>query len=157
MRLDPNNPPDIVTFLGVRYRRMGGARKYYLSQATTNEGRKGAKGLHVAIWEHFSGQIVPEGHEVNHKDSDTFNCEFANLECLPKGVHRRLPRPNMRNDRVFAHLAEIRPLAAKWHGSEAGHRVAQRAWEGLFGKGSRGKKAHRRAARRCLRVLRRQL
>lgn len=134
MRLDPNDPPDIVTFLGVRFRRMGGARKYYLSQATTNDGRKGAKGLHVAIWEHFSGQRVPDGHEINHKDSDTFNCEFENLECLPRSVHRRLPRPNMRSDRVLAHLAEIRPLAAEWHRSEAGI-----AWHKEHGKDSLAK------------------
>jgi HNH endonuclease len=121
MQLDPTDPPDIVFFDGVIYRRMGGSRKYYLSQSTTNAGRRGAKGLHVAIWEAFSGQTVPPGHEVNHRNGDTFDFSFENLESLPKAVHRALPK---RYDAAhLAHLARIRPSASAWHKSETG-----RAW-----------------------------
>lgn len=120
MRLDPNNPPQTVQFKGVTYRLMGGRRKYYLSQSTTNAGRKNPKGLHVAIWEDATGKTVPPNHEINHKDSDTFNCEPDNLECLPKGVHRALPKRYADFGAQLEHLEDIRPLAAKWHRSKAG-------------------------------------
>jgi len=121
MQLDPSDPPDIVFFDGVIYRRMGGARKYYLSQSTTNAGRRGARGLHVAIWETFSGETVPPGHEVNHRNGDTFDFDFENLECLPKAVHRALPKHY--GPEQSEHLARIRPLASAWHRSPEG-----RAW-----------------------------
>ena len=68
MQLDANNPPDKVDFNGVWYCRMGGQRRYYLSQSKKNSGRRGAKGLHVAIWEYHSGQSVPAGHEIHHRN-----------------------------------------------------------------------------------------
>lgn len=123
MRFDPNDPPESVEFNGVTYRLMGGARKYYLSQSPTNAGRCRAKGLHVAVWEHGSGELVPKGHEVHHRDSDTFNFDHQNLECLERSVHRRLPRKNSRSEKVLANLAAIRPLASAWHKSPEG-----RAW-----------------------------
>src|SRR6185312_15167975 len=98
---------------------MGGKRRYYLSQSRSNEGRKAAKGLHVAIWEFHSGRAVPAGHEIHHKDGNTFNFEPDNLECLPQGVHRRLPK-RVDVERRLALLESIRPLAASWHRSEAG-------------------------------------
>lgn len=122
MRFDPNNPPEFVEFNGVRYRRMGGARKYYLSQSTTNAGRKNPKGLHVAIWEFYSGKQVPPGHEVNHKDRDTFNFDYENLECLPKGVHRALPKVVQDKAAQLVHLENIRGSAAAWHGSRTGRK-----------------------------------
>lgn len=118
MRFDPSNPPDLIEFEGVAYRRMGGARRYYLSQSTTNAGRKGAKGLHVAIWESANGKPVPQGFEVHHCDNDVFNFDADNLECLPFKVHRALPRTF--SAAVAAHLDEIRPLASAWHKSDEG-------------------------------------
>lgn len=120
MRLDPNNPPESVEFNGITFRLMGGRRKYYLSSAKRTEDRKRPKGLHVAIWEDASGLKVPEKHEINHIDGDTFNCSPENLECLPVAVHRSLPKKNgiERNREV---LNAIRPLASAWHRSRAGH------------------------------------
>src|ERR1700743_2954055 len=118
MRFDPNNPPETVEFYGVTYRRMGGQRKYYLSQAKRNADRKNPKGLHVAIWEKHANQGVPPGYEVNHIDRDTFNFSFDNLECLPKSVHRSLPKTTTKA--VLDNLERIRPMATEWHRSEEG-------------------------------------
>ena len=109
--------PETVEFNGVVYRLMGGGR-YYLSQSTSNEGRRHAKGLHVAIWEFYSGQKVPDGYEVHHKDGDPLHNEYSNLECVPRAHHRKIS--NYKTDRVKKHLDEIRPLASAWHGSEEG-------------------------------------
>lgn len=109
--------PDTVVFDGVPYRLVSKGR-YYLSQSTTNEGRRGAKGLHVAIWERFSGQKVPKGYDVHHKDGNTFNNEFDNLECLSRSEHRKTV--NLKTERVRKHLDDIRHLATDWHRSEEG-------------------------------------
>ncbi len=119
MRFDENSAPDEIEFGGVIYRRMGGKRRYYLSQSRSSAGRRSAKGLHVAVWEHHTGRAVPAGHEVHHVDSNTFNFEFANLECLPVSVHRAMPKRNGR-ERQKEILAQIRPLAAAWHRSPEG-------------------------------------
>lgn len=119
MRLDPNDPPERVEFKGVTYRRMGGRGRYYLSQATTNAGRRQPKGLHVAIWEDANGRAVPAGFEVHHQDHDTFNCDPGNLECLPKSEHRSQPK-NHDPVRNAAALAKAREAAKEWHGSDAG-------------------------------------
>lgn len=109
--------PQSVMFNGTEYRLLGGGR-YYLSQSTTNAGRRGAKGLHVAIWEFYSGQKVPEGYEVHHKDGNPFHNEFDNLECIPRALHRKIT--NYRTERVKKHLDEVRGLAVDWHKSEEG-------------------------------------
>lgn len=119
MQLDKDNPPSEVEFCGITYRLMGGKRRYYLSQSRSNEGRRNAKGLHVAIWEHHSGRVVPADHEIHHVNGDTFDCRPENLECLPRSVHRSLPK-SIDMERVQQNLERIRPLASEWHGSEAG-------------------------------------
>lgn len=116
-QLDKSNPAETVTFNGVTYRLMG-TRKYYLSQSTTNEGRKAPKGLHVAIWEFFSGKTVPQGFHIHHKDGNTFNNEFSNLECLSRSEHCK--KTNYKTERVKKHLDKVRPLASAWHRSEEG-------------------------------------
>ena len=111
--------PEVIVFNGVEYRLMGGGR-YYLSQSRTNEGRRHAKGLHVAVWEFYSGKTVPPGYEVHHKDGNPHNNDYSNLECLPMREHRAMFTAT---DKVRAHLDAIRPLASDWHKSEEG-----RAW-----------------------------
>lgn len=111
--------PETVEFNGVVYRLMGGVRRYYLSQATTNEGRKGAKGLHVDVWEFFSGEKVPKGHNVHHEDGNQFNNDFSNLKCLPRGTHMR-QHPVKDREKQQRHLAQIRNRAIEWHQSPAG-------------------------------------
>ena len=122
MRLNTTSPPETVVFNGVEYKRMGGKRRYYLSRGRTRAEKMGAKGLHVAIWEYFAGCRVPTGHEIHHKDGDTFNCSFENLECLPIGAHRRMPK-RVDKEARRALLERIRPLASLWHRSPEG-----RAW-----------------------------
>ena len=123
MRFDKDSAPEIVYFDGVKYRRMGGKRKYYLSQSSTNAGRKNPKGLHVAVWEHHNGQPVGHGNEVNHRDGDVFNFSPENLERLPKDTHRKLPKINIDREANRKHLEKCRSLASAWHKSVEG-----RAW-----------------------------
>ena len=118
--------PETVEFNGVTYRLMGAGR-YYLSQSTSNEGRRHAKGLHVAVWEFYSGKTVPDGYEVHHKDGNYFNNDYSNLECMPRAEHRRIT--NYATERAKKHLDEIRPLASAWHRSEEG-----REWHREHGK-----------------------
>jgi len=110
----------IIVFNGVSYKLMGGKRKYYLGQSTTNQGRKNPKGLHVAIWEFHNRKKVPKGYVVHHKDGNTFNNDFSNLECLSSGKHLSEHfKKNWKNKefrkKVKTNLNKIRPLATKWH------------------------------------------
>lgn len=115
--------PKTVTFNGVEYRLMGKG-KYYLSQSTTNEGRKGAKGLHVAIWEFYNGKEVPKGYEVHHKDGNPLNNDISNLECISRKQHFEKHREELvaysTSEKQLRHLERIRDLTKEWHGSEEG-------------------------------------
>ena len=113
--------PEVIVFNGVEYRRMGGRRNYYLSQSKSNAGRKGAKGLHVAVWEFYSGQTVPEGYEIHHKDGNPFNNDYSNLECMSRTDHRKATKQDPEKNR--RHLEKIRDVVNAWHRSEEG-----RAW-----------------------------
>lgn len=108
----------LIEFNGRNFVLMGGGR-YYLSTSTTSAGRKNPKGLHVAIWEYHSGQQVPKGYEINHKDGNTHNNDFSNLECLPRNVHRLLPK-RIDIKKVKNNLDKQRPLATAWHKSPEG-------------------------------------
>ena len=110
---------EFIEFNGITYRLMGGKRHYYLSQSTTNEGRKHPKGLHVAIWEFYHQQTVPPNCEIHHSDGNPFNNDISNLDCLPLPDHaktKRLKDPAKQSQ----HLEQIRPLAFLWHKSEEG-------------------------------------
>src|SRR3989338_1828721 len=108
----------IIEFNRIKYRLMGKGR-YYLSQSTTNQGRKNPKGLHVSVWEFHNKKEVPKGFHVHHKDSNTFNNDISNLECLSSHDHHRIPSKRDM-EKVRANLERIRPLAAKWHRSPEG-------------------------------------
>jgi hypothetical protein len=120
MRFTKDNAPEEILFNGIVYRRMGGKRRYWLSMSRSNEGRRHAKGLHVAIWEHHNGRNVPPLHDVHHRDHDVFNFEPDNLECLPRGVHRSMAKVNIDREAMLANLDKQRPKASEWHKSEAG-------------------------------------
>jgi hypothetical protein len=64
---------EVIEFNGIKYRLMGGKRRYYLSQSNTNAGRKRPKGLHVAVYEFYSGEKVQKGFHVHHKDGNCYN------------------------------------------------------------------------------------
>src|SRR3990167_129843 len=78
----------IIEFNRIKYRLMGKGR-YYLSQSTTNQGRKNPKGLHVSVWEFHNKKEVPKGFHVHHKDSNTFNNDISKLECLCKSCGKQ--------------------------------------------------------------------
>ena len=114
---------NIIWFNGIKYRLMG-AKRYYLSQSTTNEGRRKAKGLHVAIWEYYSGKTVPKGYIVHHKDGDCFNNDYSNLECISISEHNKRhakeKSERAKTKEQLEHLDKIRELSKEWHKSEAG-------------------------------------
>jgi hypothetical protein len=62
---------------------------------------------------------VQKDQEINHKDRDTFNFEYTNLECVPKDTHRRMSK-RFDMDKQLKHLDDIRHLASDWHRSPAG-------------------------------------
>lgn len=114
--------PETVEWGGITYRLMGGKRRYYLSQSRSNTGRRGAKGLHVAVWEFYSGQTVPPGYDVHHRDGNPFNNDYGNLECLSRR-HHGATHPVKDAERQKRHLARAREAASAWHRSPEG-----RAW-----------------------------
>lgn len=109
---------EIIIFNGVEYKLLSNG-KYYLSQSTSNEGRRHAKSLHVAIWEYHNGTTVPKGYEIHHKDGDSFNNDISNLECITIKEHRNL-HTTKGSKKQEAHLDSIRPLSKEWHSSEEG-------------------------------------
>lgn len=93
-------------------------KRYYLSQSTINAKRIGARGLHVAAWEHSNETKVPSGHVIHHKDSNPFNNHPDNLECLTTIEHGK--RHSGRRACNKEHLDRVRPMAAKWHSTPEG-------------------------------------
>ena len=137
----------LIVFNGVKYRLMG-AKRYYLSQSTTNKGRKGAKGLHVAIWEFYSGKTVPKGYVVHHKDGNHFNNDFSNLECISRNEHIKKHIEHLsecgRTPEKIKQLSEIRELSKKWHASEEGKK-----WHSENAKKAMAKKRHKQICTEC--------
>lgn len=123
---------ETIVFNGVEYKLMG-TRRYYLSQSRSNEGRRRAKGLHVAIWEHHNKTEVPKGFEVHHKDGNTFNNDISNLECLSVSEHRKLYKlkdPEKHN----LHLNKARQRASEWHKSDEGREWHKEHYKHTFAK-----------------------
>lgn len=107
----------IQEFNGVRYYLCG---KYYQ--------RKGQR-LHRVVWEYHHGEI-PDGFDVHHIDGDRGHNDEENLACIDRSEHHR-HHAAMPDFLEYArkHIEDMRPLAAEWHGSEAG-----RAWHSAQGK-----------------------
>lgn len=118
------NHPGKIEFNGIAYRLMGSG-KYYLSQSTHNEGRRHAKGLHVAIWEFYHHTSVPKGYCIHHIDGDTFNNDIDNLVCEPISKHlsdhakAHFSDPDYR-EKAIENLDQIRKKASEWHHSPEG-------------------------------------
>ena len=108
-----------VIFNGVEYQQLR-AGGYYISRSKSNAGRKRAKGLHVAIWEHENGRTVPKGFVVHHIDGDRDNNHPANLECLSRREHAAKHIEIYRTPERLAHFSRIRKQAAAWHSSPEG-------------------------------------
>lgn len=128
-----NEIPKEIEFNGVTYRLMGSGR-YYLSQSNSNEGRRHAKGLHVAIWEFYNGKEVPSDCCIHHIDGNPFNNDISNLECVTRKEHlaghfkKNYENPEFREKRK-AVLERMRENAKEWHKSEEG-----REWHRQHGK-----------------------
>lgn len=80
-----------------------------------------------ALWRAHYGPI-PLGHHIHHRDGHPENNALANLECKPAfqhlSDHGRIVTPAK-----LANLDAVRPMAAAWHGSDAGH-----AWHVVHGR-----------------------
>jgi hypothetical protein len=129
---DTLDAPEKVTFDGISYRLMG-TRRYYLSQSTSNKGRRRAKGLHVAIWEAYNGEPMPKGHHCHHRDGNPFNNAPENLEAVTQAEHSA-HHPFVMTEKQREHLDRVRDMTKEWHASPEGiawHREnGKRQWEG---------------------------
>ena len=125
--------PNTIEFNGITYKLLSGGR-YYLSQSTTNEGRRNAKSLHVAIWEYYNGKTVPPDCCIHHKDGNVFNNDVSNLECVKRKNHlSNHTKANWKNpeyrERQLKVLESAKELAKDWHSSEEG-----KEWHSKHGK-----------------------
>lgn len=99
---DTRNAPKKATFLGVTYF-LNRSTHYYIN----NSKLLPRKGLHVAIYETISGQVVPKGLIVHHKDGNPLNNAFENFDLKTASQHTKrhpirnidLRKQNMNNAR----------------------------------------------------------
>jgi endogenous inhibitor of DNA gyrase (YacG/DUF329 family) len=125
---------DVIVFKGIRYRRYPDAktwaeRSYYVPGVADRQ--KGRKRLHEEIWSDANGP-VPHNHHIHHADHDPLNNDLGNLVCVTSDDHHSHHSATLtpeRREQMRAQIERIRPLASKWHRSEAG-----RAWHSEHGK-----------------------
>ena len=60
--------------------------RYYKSGQTGHKNEF----LHRAVWEFHSGQKIPKGYLVHHKDHNKHNNSYENLECLSPKQHSEI-------------------------------------------------------------------
>lgn len=111
---------ELVVQYGIKFRRYPG--RHYFSPHHADRAR-GVEDLHREVWKRERGDIPPGWH-VHHGDGDPSNNDIDNLECLPPhGHHDRHSADRAalgRTPEFLDRLAEIRVLAARWHGSPEG-------------------------------------
>jgi len=116
---------NVVRYRGKIYRRYPDSDRWNDRVYFKTNGFEGTpRYLHRTVYEDCFGPI-PDGHDVHHKDGNPLNNKIDNLELIPEFDHgsehakkRYLdPAKKAKNEE---HLANIRPEAAKWHGSEEG-------------------------------------
>ena len=121
---DTRHSPKEVEFKGVTYQLVS-KNRYYISKSTTNKGRKGAKSLHVVIFEDCYNEKVLKGFCVHHRDHNHLNNNPENLQLMTIPEHaryhgkKRAEDPEWRKENE-KHLEKIRPLTKAWHSSEEG-------------------------------------
>lgn len=112
-----------IEFNGQIYERTGKGKYYFCILPGAK--RKGAQQLHRAVWEFYSGEKIPKGYHIHHKDFDVDNNDFSNLECMEGKKHLSLhAKKNFEGkgyrDKLISSLDKARSKASLWHGSPAG-------------------------------------
>ena len=94
---------------------------YYLN---SKHSKGNNKRLHVAVWEHYNEQPVPDGCEIHHIDRDKFNNDISNLNCMTQKDHREYHANNMSEEtkqKLRLNLIENAvPKSKEWHASPEG-------------------------------------
>ena len=121
---------------GKKYRASKTNKKYYYSDYRENGKRKKAA-LHRQVFIDNFGSI-PEGFDIHHKDENTENNEYWNLEAVNAGDHRsehqkkRMQDPDYRK-RKIEYLVNNVDKARLWHSSSEGKKWHKehgiRSWE----------------------------
>lgn len=131
-------PAEVVVFRGIKFRRYPDSprrdcRVYFTPGC--GDKQNGVGRLHEEIWQAAHGPI-PKGYHVHHVDGNPRNNLLGNLICVPGSQHLSEHAKTsawLLSLECQAHLEEIRPLAAVWHGSEEGKtwhsQHAKEAWK----------------------------
>jgi hypothetical protein len=110
-----------VYFNGYKYNRYPESKKEAHRKYFTKSGGRGL--LHRHVWEFYNGAI-PDKCQIHHKDKNYLNNDISNLECLSvkdhKLEHIAEIRERATSPERLVHLANIRGMAAAWHGSAEG-------------------------------------
>lgn len=122
---------EIIIYKGIKFYRYPESdqhahRSYYTPGI--GDKQRGVDYLHREIWkDHNNVDEIPDGYHVHHSDHNPLNNDPENL-VLVDAVEHLTYHMGKRFDNLLAfaesaqHLEQIRPLAAKWHGSEAGRK-----------------------------------
>src|SRR3990167_8264712 len=124
--------PKFLIFQDKKYWATSRSRYYY--RDIRKKGKRIKIALHRYIWELANNKNIPKGYAIHHKDHNVLNNTPNNLFCVSLSEHSKYHSKKIFNDITFRkwnkkHLANIRPLASKWHKSEAG-----REWHKKHGK-----------------------
>ena len=106
---------------------------YYLS-AKPIDGKR--RRLHVYVYETETGEKVPDGYQIHHKDEDKRNNEISNLVCMTE--HDHLSYHSKKN---LAENAEHKEkfiergieAAKEWHKSDEGRKWHREHWQKIRG------------------------
>ena len=109
------------------------ATGYYLS-AKPIDGKR--RRLHVYVYETETGEKVPDGYQIHHKDEDKRNNEISNLVCMTE--HDHLSYHSKKN---LAENAEHKEkfiergieAAKEWHKSDEGKKWHREHWQKMNG------------------------
>jgi hypothetical protein len=120
---------ELINYCGDEYRRYPDSRHMHLRryyQRTHSDHRETF--LHRQVWKDATGQKIPAGFDVHHRDHNFDNNQPGNLGAVPDAIHAShhateyATNPANR-EQVLARMALMQPLATEWHKSRAG-----RAW-----------------------------
>lgn len=104
-----------VVFNGITYH-LNSSKTYYIGNSINTYGKRIIRSLHVDIYEYFSGEIVKKGYQIHHKDNNSLNNEYENLECLTAKEHAS----RHKNDSWKGHIWKAIEASKVWHGSKEG-------------------------------------